>query len=632
MMEPVIQFGADICGDLDRALEREWLETNGIGGYASSTIAGVNTRRYHGLLVAVLPAGRFVLVSKLEETVKTGRAEYALCANVYPNAIFPAGFQFLKRFRLDPFPVFTFEVAGRRIEKRIAMAQGENTAVIEYVLVAGEACALEIRPLVAFRGYHELTHENAALSRAVDRGESRASIQPYAPLPRLYLSFTRGELTEHSDWYRSFVYPRERERGLDFEEDLFSPFVLTFEMKAGEPVRIVASTLPDRDATEMRSVFHRERARRSDAFLTKRLDGAATVIAGYHWFTDWGRDTMISLPGLTLATGQFETAKRILLEWTGALDQGMLPNRFPDAGTAPEYNTADAALWFFEAVRLYAKYSGDLATVRESLYKPLVSVIDWYTRGTRFGIRCDADGLVIAGGEGTQLTWMDAMVNGRPATPRHGKPVEIQALWYNALRTAAWFAGEFGERDAADEFEKRAMQVRESFAARFWNQAAGCLFDAIDQPASNAQIRPNQVIALSLGFPLVSGDQAKAVLAIIERDLLTPYGLRTLAPSDPQYRGRYEGGVAERDGAYHQGTVWPWLLGHFISAYLRNYGRAANWLEAFDAHMKEAGLGFVSEIFDGDAPHHPRGCIAQAWSVAEVLRARDKLAATAGFD
>jgi predicted glycogen debranching enzyme len=653
-MMNMIHFDFPIDGNLDRALEREWLETNGIGGFASSTLACINTRRYHALLTAALdqPAGRFVLLSKLEPTLILADDEFPLCANVYPGAIYPSGFQFLRAFRLDPFPVFTFDVAGRVIEKRVAMAQGENTTVVEYRLLSGGSCALEVRPLIAFRGYHETTHENPALSPALERQEGSVSVQPYSSLPPLFFSFSPGELTMVGEWYRNFVYPRERERGLDYLEDLFCPFTLRFELDASNPVRIVASTVGHRTAAEAASIFETETRRRvalrsgvpagdplstalfeaAGAFLVRRSTGDPTIIAGYHWFTDWGRDTMISLPGLTLVTGRFDLAKQLLSTWTAALDRGMLPNRFPDATAAPEYNSADASLWLFEAVRKYLEYTRDFAFVRSSLYHPLLSIIDWYSRGTGFGIRCDSDGLVIAGDAGTQLTWMDAIVAGRPATPRHGKPVEIQALWYNALLVAEWLAREFHDMDSATRIAARAAQTRDSFSARFWNTAAGCLFDVIDQggdeSGSSTAIRPNQVIALSLGFPLLSGDKARAILSVLERDLLTPFGLRTLAPSDPHYRGVYQGGAEQRDSGYHQGPVWPWLLGHFISAYLRVHGRssqsiarATSWLAAFEAHLGEAGLGFISEIFDGDPPHRPRGCIAQAWSVAEVLRA-----------
>ena len=385
----VIHFDFPLGGNLDRALEREWLETNGIGGFASSTLACTNTRRYHGLLTAALdqPPGRYLLLSKLEPTLIVAEDRFPLCANLYPNAIYPAGFQFLRSFRLDPFPVFTFEAAGRVIEKRVTMAQGENTTVVEYRLVSGDACALEIRPLIAFRGYHETTHENPALSPALEQSDEQSvSIQPYPSLPRLYFSFSRAELTAAGEWYRNFVYPRERERGLDYLEDLFCPFALRFDFNSATPVRIVASTMSHRTAAEAASIFEIETRRRpaadrlsaalseaSGAFLIRRSTGDPTIIAGYHWFTDWGRDTMISLPGLTLVTGRFDLAKQLLQTWTAALDRGMLPNRFPDGGSAPEYNSADASLWLFEAVRKYLDYTRDFAFVRSSLYRPLLS-------------------------------------------------------------------------------------------------------------------------------------------------------------------------------------------------------------------------------------------------------------------
>jgi predicted glycogen debranching enzyme len=641
----VIHFDLPPGGNLDPALDREWLETNGIGGFASSTVANINTRRYHALLTAALdqPPGRYVLLSKLEATLIVAGDQLPLCANLYPAAIYPAGFQFLRSFRLDPFPVFTFVASGRVIEKRIAMAQGENTTVVEYRLLSGEPCTFEVRPLVAFRGYHETTHENDALSPTLAQQPASVSIQPYSSLPPLFFSFTPGEVTPVGEWYRNFVYPRERERGLDYLEDLFCPFALRFEFACDAPVRIVVSTAQHRTAADAASIFEAETRRRpalgageplssalsqaAGAFLIHRLTGEPTIIAGYHWFTDWGRDTMISLPGLTLVTGRVDLAKQLLRTWTAALDRGMLPNRFPDSGATPEYNSVDASLWLFEAVRKYLEYTRDFAFVRSSLYQPLLSIIDWYSRGTRFGIRCDSDGLVIAGGQGAQLTWMDAMVAGRPATPRHGKPVEIQALWYNALRVAESLAREFNDTDTATHVAARAARTAESFSLCFWNDAAECLFDVVDQPGTSASIRPNQVLALSLGFPLLAGEKAVSVLSVVERDLLTPFGLRTLAPSDPDYRGVYEGGVEQRDAGYHQGPVWPWLLGHFVSAYMRVHGRSGksiargkSWLSVFESHLSEAGLGFISEIFDGDPPHHPRGCIAQAWSVAEVLR------------
>ncbi|HEX9868936.1 MAG TPA: amylo-alpha-1,6-glucosidase, partial [Candidatus Tectomicrobia bacterium] len=365
----------------------------------------------------------------------------------------------------------------------------------------------------------------------------------------------------------------------------------------------------------------------ADQFIVSRGE-QHTVIAGYHWFSDWGRDTMIALPGLTLTTGRTEVARSILLEFSRHVDRGMLPNRFPDAGEQPEYNTVDATLWFFEAVRAFVQAGGDAKFVQGTLYPVLNDIIDWHRRGTRYGIHVDDDGLLTAGEEGMQLTWMDARVDNREVTPRRGKPVEVQALWYNALRSMEALACRFGDQADQQQYHELATQAQSSFKRQFWNDAAGCLFDVVDGDQRDGSIRPNQIFAVSLAYSMLSSDQSKRVVDVVARELLTPYGLRSLSPNDPQYRGRCEGDPRSRDGAYHQGTVWAWLMGPFITAYVKVHGRSAaarqqafTWIDGMCAHLYDAGLGQVSEIFDGDAPHQPRGCIAQAWSVAEWLRA-----------
>jgi len=364
----------------------------------------------------------------------------------------------------------------------------------------------------------------------------------------------------------------------------------------------------------------------ADQFIVRRAQGE-TVIAGYHWFADWGRDTMIALPGLTLANGRPDIARRVLAEFAKHVDRGMLPNRFPDAGEAPEYNTVDATLWFFEAIRSFLHYTNDYDFVRATLYPVLKDIVDWHVRGTRYQIHLDDDGLIFAGEPGVQLTWMDAKVGDRVITPRHGKPVEIQALWYNALRVMQDLAGRFNEPDAKQHYAATADKACASFNKLFWNEQGACLYDVVNGNHPDASIRPNQIIAISLPHTMLSKKRAKSILAVVERELLTPRGLRTLSPSDPNYIGRYEGGPATRDAAYHQGTVWPWLIGPYITAYGKTFGRKAGrrfataWLEKFQPHLYEACLGQVSEIFDGDAPHTPRGCVAQAWSAAELLRA-----------
>lgn len=641
------------CRNLNVALSREWLETNGIGGFSSSTIIGLNTRRYHGLLTAATkpPVGRLVLLSKLEETLVIDDRRYELSANQYPGAVHPQGFNYQVGFRLDPFPVFTYEVEGAKLEKAVFMVQGENTVVVQYQLGAlpdGRATApiiLEVRPLIAFRDYHGTTHENSALNSQVRTEAGLTSVKPYSDLPELYFAHGAAPIDQNGFWYRNFQYAIEQERGLDFAEDLYSPFSLSFDLTAKRTASIIAST-ERRDAAKADAYRKAELNRRTknkpeaasakelidkftaaaDQFVVARERGK-TIIAGYHWFSDWGRDTMIALPGLTLATGRAEIAKSILAEFSNYVDQGMLPNRFPDAGETPEYNTVDATLWFFEAVRSLLHYTDDYEFVRANLYAVLKDIIDWHVKGTRYGIQIDEDGLLNSGEPGVQLTWMDAKVGDWVVTPRHGKPVEIQALWYNALRVMESLAGRFKDLGAKKNYAAMANRARASFNQKFWNEQVGCLYDVVSGDARDASIRPNQVIAIGLINSMLSKDKAASILRVVEGELLTPRGLRTLSPNDPNYIGRYEGGPRERDGAYHQGTVWPWLMGPYLTAYIRTFGKragrkfAAQWRSDFREHLTEACLGQVSEIFDGDAPHAPRGCVAQAWSVAEILRA-----------
>jgi predicted glycogen debranching enzyme len=649
----MIQFERETWSDLEAALRREWLETNGLGGFASSTIVGLNTRRYHGLLVAATkpPVGRLVLLSKLEETLLIDGRRFDLSANRYPGVIHPQGFHYLKQFHLDPFPVFTYEVEGIEMDKSVFMIHGENSAVIHYELRKNNRpqvpknLRLEIRPLIAFRDYHGTTHENGVINSAVQESSGSASVTPYHGLPSLHFAHNAMELRKTGDWYRNFEYDAERERGLDCSEDLFNPFALCFDLRMRRQASIIAST-ERRDVaqaveyrraeiTRRRKVlvaspiedgFAQSLAAASDQYLVSRGDDK-TVIAGYHWFGDWGRDTMIALPGLTLPTGKYEVARSILRTFAKHVDQGMLPNRFPDAGETPEYNTVDAALWFFEAARAYLAYTSDLEFVRDELYPSFADIMSWHARGTRYGINVDPSGLLASGELGVQLTWMDAKVGDWVVTPRRGRPVEIQALWYNALCIMEDLASSFGDEAARKRYRHMATVAHWSFNRLFWNEDLGCLYDVVNGGPPDSSIRPNQIFAVSLPHSMLSRDRARRVVEKVEEHLLTPFGLRSLAPSDPQYHGSYTGGPSDRDGAYHRGTVWSWLLGPFITAYIKVNGgseearrQAQAWLSPLESHLAEAGLGHVSEIFEGDAPHRPCGCIAQAWSVAEILR------------
>jgi len=654
----VIRFGQDICVDLAAASSREWLETNGLGGYSSSTITGLNTRRYHGLLVAATkpPVGRVVMLSKLEESFTIEGRRYELSTNQYPGALHPQGHKSQTGFRLDPFPTFTYEVEGVVIEKTVFMPHGENTSIIQYKFqVPGSRfqeecddtanCSFELRPLVAFRDYHSLMHENGALDPQVWTEDGLATIRPYADLPALHFAHEADEINPAAFWYRNFVYAEEQMRGFEFKEDLFSPFALRFDLRGREGVTLIASTERREGVSAdqyRRAEIERRRqviehahddefetalVRAADQFIVARGD-RKTIIAGYHWFSDWGRDTMIALPGLTLSTNRPEIARSILHEFARHASRGMLPNRFPDAGEQPEYNTVDATLWFFEAVRALLEQAADEAFVRDTLYDVLVEIIGWHVRGTRYNIHVDDDGLLYAGEEGVQLTWMDAKVGDWVVTPRRGLAVEIQALWYNALRVMADLAATFKDEANRSLYAEMAEKSGKSFNRLFWNEEAGCLYDVIDGDTRDASIRPNQIFAVSLKHSMLSEEKAKSIVAVVERELLTPYGLRSLSPGDSQYRPSYRGDSLSRDGAYHQGTVWAWLMGPFINAYLKVNGgseesreQAGRWLSGFQAHLSEAGLGQISEIFDAEPPHTPRGCIAQAWSVGEILRA-----------
>jgi len=647
----VISFDKSVCTDLQAGLSREWLETNGLGGFACGTLAGANTRRYHGLLTAALnpPGGRMLLLSKLEETLVLGDKRIDLSTNEYSGAIHPEGYLLLSNFLLDPFPTWTFEVEGIRLEKSIFMPQGSDTVQVEYKLLQDPAAiepVLEVRPLVAFRDYHSTTHANGSLNPAIETAANSASLQPYPGLPRLYFAHDAVQLLEQGYWYKNFLYRVERERGLDFEEDLYNPFVLSWNLSKERGANVIASTeqrdIEQATATRTAEMQRRQRpvasspvddplvctlAVAADQYLARRGEDW-TVIAGYPWFTDWGRDTMISLPGLTLCTGKTEIARSILHNFARHTDMGMLPNRFVDSGEEAEFNTVDATLWFFEAARAYAAVTNDYDFIRNELYEVLAQIIEFHIKGTRYNIKVAENGLLNAGAPGAQLTWMDAKIGDWVVTPRSGKPVEIQALWYNALCIMKDLAARFSDDDRRKKYSSLAALTSLAFNRTFWNEDARCLYDVVNGGPPDGSIRPNQIFAVSLHHSMLSEERARAVVEKVEKELLTPVGLRTLNRSDGRYRATYEGDQYSRDSAYHQGTVWPWLLGPFVSAYVRvnggtaqARGRARDFLHGIEKHLTEAGLGQISEIFDGDVPHHPRGCFAQAWSVAEILRA-----------
>ncbi|MGD9563204.1 MAG: amylo-alpha-1,6-glucosidase [Pyrinomonadaceae bacterium] len=644
----MIKFDRTICSNFEAASSREWLETNGIGGFASGTISGANTRRYHGLLTAAVtpPLGRLTMLSKFEETVEIGGQKFDLSSNQFAGVVDPQGYQFLREFRLDPFPIWTYEIDDLAIEKRIFMVHGSNATVIQWTLreERRERIKLILRPLLSFVDYHSLQHESASTEFYHSVRGNKVSIRSTTSDVELIIDHNGSETLDTGHWYQNFEYALEKERGFDFTEDLYQPFEIAFDL-GDRPAVVLAGTgdVPELDyealeASEIerrrglinraavRSEFEKQLVLAADQFIVSRGSGH-TIIAGYPWFSDWGRDTMIALNGLALATGRPHIARDILLEFSKHISEGMIPNRFPDAGSEAEYNTVDATLWYFEAVRTYIENSGDAEFVREHIYAKLTDVIAWHLRGTRYNIHVDTDGMLYAGTPDVQLTWMDAKIGDLVITPRTGKAVEIQALWYNALMTIARLAETFGDGADSGRYRSMAELCRLSFNGAFWNEEEKCLYDVVENGSRDPSIRPNQILAVSLHHSMLDEERAAGVVKTVERDLLTPVGLRSLSPSDPRYCPVYLGSPFERDSAYHQGTVWAWLIGPFVEAYRKVYGSSAatekrveEIVAGFKTHICNAGIGQISEIFDADPPHAPRGCFAQAWSVAEVLR------------
>ena len=662
---PFLSWGREVAGNLAAAERREWLCVNGIGGFASGTIAGTLTRRYHGLLVAALnpPLGRTLMVAAAHEAVRYGDEEVELaCARWASGAVDPTGHRLIERFRLDgTTPVWTYAIADALVERRLWMEPGENTTYVRWRLLRGSSpVELTVRLLVNYRDYHANTHADG-WHMGVARVDGGLRVTAFEGARRLLLLAPGADVEPAHDWYRNFDLPREQERGLDHVDDHLHAGTVRLRLDVGDEISVVLSAATeasmDAEGGWRRRVDHeaeilakwrqaqpaaahapawiRQLVLAADQFVVRRAstedpDGA-TVIAGYHWFGDWGRDTMIALPGLTLETGRPEIARKIVTTFARFVDRGMLPNRFPDAGEALEYNTADATLWYVEAIRAYHARTEDDGLLKE-VYPALESILAWHRQGTRYGIHEDGrDGLLAAGEQGVQLTWMDAKIGDWVVTPRTGKPVEINALWYNALRAIADFARRLGR--PADELDALAARAAASFE-RFWNARAGWCFDVIDGPGGDdATLRPNQILAVSLPHSPLPMPRARAVVDACARHLLTSYGLRSLAPSEARFVHMYGGDSRARDSGYHQGPAWGWLLGPFAIAHHRVYGdavRAREFLTPLADHLADHGLGSIAEIFDGTAPFAPNGCIAQAWSVAETLRAWHVLAPDAG--
>ncbi len=656
-----------IAQDFESDLSREWLETDGLGGFASGTLALHRTRRYHALLTTATtpPGGRFVLWNGFDAHVTSGEDIRAISAQRYlPETISPDGHARLKYFESEPWPKFVFALEdGVQLIQEIFIPRGTSCVVVTFRLEGMLRDArLQVRPFISGRNYHALHQENSELDFSAVENDGIVGFQTYPSVPKLNF-LSNGEYRHQPDWYRNFEYPEESARGLNSAEDLAAPGTFTFDLKreailiayAGDSFSLKSSDeLPETLAVlRMHERTRRERLggpleRAADHYPVARWIGPGrpesaeslalpsrdprigrTIIAGYPWFQDWGRDTFISIRGLCISTGRLDEALRILRAWAPFVSRGILPNRFPEDAGEPEYNSVDSALWFVIAVGhlfdAYWRKGTTLPTTDVQRFRVAIEeILTGYSEGTRHNIRLDSDGLIAAGELGLQLTWMDAKIGERVITPRIGKPVEIQALWLNALRIARYFSRRF------DEVLARGL---ESFNAKFWNEVDQCLYDVIDEEHQPGQvdrsIRPNQLFAAG-GLPLtiVESARAKKILETVEKKLLTPIGLRTLPQDDPRYVGRYQGSLEARDEAYHQGTVWPWLLGPFVEAWVKAHGKTpdaktrarAQFIVPLQQHFSVAGIGHISELADGDAPHTPRGCPFQAWSLAELLR------------
>lgn len=613
------------CRNLAVSKQREWLLTNGLGGYAMGTACGANTRRYHGLLVAatVPPATRYVLLAGVDVFVHSGLSNpVGLSSNQYPGAMYPEGYLYLRHFHVDREAVWIFRAGDVEVEKSLRMHDGVNACTLEYENIGEKPFTLTIRPLVSHKNYHANFVEHAGYPQQLNFLKDQTVIEQDGV--SLWISHPHCERNVVQGWYYRFEHEEEVARGLDPKDDLFCPCELIYELAPGEKAVIVASTADGiapapRPSPEGRTLKMSEMLREAASKFVVKTDRRTSIIAGYPWFTDWGRDTMISVPGILLHTGRTQDARDLLLDYAESMQDGLIPNRFTESGGA-DYNTADASLWFVNAAykTLQTEWDDGFA---KAIYPKLQALVAAHQKGTRFGIQVDlADGLLSQGEPGMQLTWMDAKIGDWVVTPRHGKPVEINGLWINALRVLEWLSERMGGDGEA--YGKAAAQAEASFAEKFWHEGRGHYLDTVDP--MDASLRPNQVIAMALPFASATGDNALRALEAVEQHLFTPCGLRTLGPNEPGYKGRYTGPLPELDAAYHQGTVWPWLLGPYCTALVKvrqDAAEAKRILKNARMMLGERGLGGISEVYDGDEPQNPGGCPWQAWSVAEILRA-----------
>ena len=671
---PRISLGRNSLFDINEALTKEWLVTNGIGGYASSSVLGINTRKYHGLLVAAFnpPVNRWVLLTKLDETIQIGNEKFDLASNEYRDVMHPTGHRYISEFAVCPLPTYTYNVKGVNVKKTIFMPYMKNVTAVIYEInnPLEEKLQVNVSPLVNSRHIYTTTRKNKIEWKFKQKLHGTTlTVEPSDNFSSLIISSPSSESFEDEQWWNEKMFFRiDSSRSENSLDDSFRPGFFKFSVNPKETKTFSVLAVAGKTVNQAQDVFSslgsgtedvcglylEELQRRkkllsgfseqnndliledwlkwiiqaADSFVVLRASTAKkSVLAGYHWFDDWGRDSLISLPGLTLVTGRYEDAKEILLTFEQYCKNGIIPNRFSDkAGDIPFYNTVDATLWFFNGVLQYLKYTGDYTFVKQNLWNTMTKIIDHHVEGTIFGIHQDKDGLI---SHGPQLTWMDAASMDGFITPRDGKAVEIQGLWYNALKTMQCLAKQFNQLDKSNTYFEMAEKAKESFAEKFWNKD-GYLFDVVGKDGADLSFRPNQLLAVSLDFPILEETKRNAVIDSVLNRLWGKYGLRTLPDTDSRYFGKYLGNWGHRDKAYHNGTVWTWLLGPFVTAFLKTKNYEQSWRRfafenflqpLFKEQLTQAGLGTISEIFDGDEPHVARGCVAQAWSVAEPLRA-----------
>ena len=630
--------------------ENEWLETDGLGAFASGTSSGVRTRRYHNILMIAKnpPSERVILVNGFDAWVETPCGTFPISTQAYNDDVFwPEGFLLRRSFVSTHWPTWIYDLGQSiQIKQELFVPEGiQGTAIRWRVIGSASGVKLHVKPFLSARDYHSMHHENDEMNLETRTQNGGLVWQPYSDSPEIFAEST-GEFESKPEWFRTFHYEKEAQRGLDSMEDLGCPGELHFELDKSEAILLLgagksfSSQINSAESTAERvfKIAHDTELERrqqisriersAQQYIVKRQDGK-TIIAGYPWFTDWGRDTFIAIRGLCLARDDHETARRILVSWANTVSEGMIPNRFPDHGEEPEFNSVDASLWYIIAVYEYWQLLGRMGIDKDAgeskkLESAIEAILQGYSNGTRHRIGKDSDGLIAAGEEGVQLTWMDAKVGDWVVTPRIGKPVEIQCMWINAL----WIATKF-----SPGWKTQLEKAEQSFKEKFWNEDASCLYDIVDENHDagrvDAAVRPNQIMAVGgLPYSVVEGERAKAILATVESKLLTPLGLRSLSPDDPEYKAVYSGGVLERDGAYHQGTVWPWLIGPFVEAWFNVNGKSkatadeakSRFLYPLEAHLETSGLGHISEISDASSPYHPRGCPFQAWSLSEFVR------------